>query len=112
MLTNLSMAFQSLVDSDQLNALHSLMLDFITSSLALYDLDSEKGKGVKEVLAGVLTTYIPVYMGNQLLFWSGRYWEEAHPVISNRVKSTDLINESLEQGVLALTVLSLLNARD
>lgn len=109
MLTNLSIAFQSLVDSDQLHTLHTLMLDFITSSISLYDLGSDKGKGVKEVIAGVVSTYIPVYMGNQLTFWSGRYWEESHPVISNRVKSKELVNEDLEKSVTTLVVLTLLH---
>jgi hypothetical protein len=76
----------------------------MNSSLNLYDLGTDKGKEVGDVLAGVVTTYIPIYMGNQLLFWSGRYWEEFHPVISTRIKSKDLIDENLENGVLALAV--------
>jgi hypothetical protein len=100
------MAFTVLIDSDQLTSLHTLMLDFITFSLGLHDLHSDKGKEIAEVLRGVITSYLPVYMGNQFLFWSGRYWEERNPIVPGRIKSKDLINEDLENGVSTLAVFS------
>jgi len=73
------------------------MLEFIGFFLELYK--AEKGGEITTVLQAVLTHYIPIYLGNQLLFWSGRFWEKSHPVFSRRLKSEDLVNVQLEDGI-------------
>lgn len=56
------------------------------------------------LIQSVITTYVPVYLGNQLLYWSGQYWEESHPIISERMKSRDLVNEDLQLGLGRIAV--------
>jgi len=102
LLTNLTGAYQTVLDSDKLSALDDLMLEFISSFLELCK--DEKDGGVATVLQAVLTHYIPTYLGNQMLFWSGRYWEKSHPVFSRRVRSEDLVNVQLEDGIKKYTV--------
>jgi len=96
-LTSLTGAYQTVFDSKKLSALDDLMLEFISFFLNLYQ--SEKGGEITSVLQAVLTHYIPIYLGNQLLFWSGRHWEKSHPVFSRRPKSEDLVNVQLGDGI-------------
>jgi hypothetical protein len=104
LLATVTRAFQLLADFDELGILHNLMTDFVTLSVELGNQDSNNGKELAALLDGFITTYVPVYLGNQMLFWSGRYWEKSHPIFSHRVKSADLVNPELEQGLLALAV--------
>jgi hypothetical protein len=104
LLATITRAFQSLVDFDELVILHNLMTDFVTFSVELGDRDLDNSKEVAALLDGFITTYVPVYLGNQMLFWSGRYWEQSHPIFSHRVKAAGLVNPELEQGFLALAV--------
>jgi len=53
-----------------------------------------------------MTTYIPLFMGNQLLFWSNRYWDERNPVFQGRIKAKDLINQDLHKEISNLSVFS------
>lgn len=98
------MAYESIIDIKKFDILHNLMFNFISSSLEIMDGNTEKGKEMIPLLEGVITTYIPVYMCNQMLFWSGQYWEEFHPVISQRIKSKDLVNTDLQNGLKQLYV--------
>jgi len=100
LLTNFTNAFGTLVDSENLVTLHNLMLDFVNISLDI----PEDNKEIQFLLQGVITAYIRVYMGNRMLFWAGRYWEQSHPILSNRIKSKDLVNLDLENGVSELLV--------
>lgn len=100
LLTNVTHAFGTLVDSENLDTLHNLMLDFVNTSLAFPDGNQE----IQLVLRGVITTYVWVYMGNRMLFWSGRYWEQSHPIFSSRVQSEDLVNLDLENEMKKLFV--------
>jgi hypothetical protein len=109
-LTNVTSAFQSLVDSEQLDVLHNLVLDFITSNKQESH-DPEKGEDIDELLKGALTTYVPVFLGNNMLFWTGQYWEGSHNIPSSRVKSKDLANEGLETGLRRLLVRQSINER-
>jgi Uncharacterised protein family, YAP/Alf4/glomulin len=104
LLTNVTSAFQSIVESESLEILNGLVLEFITSSLDMSDQSTEKGKEIVTLLEGVITTYVPIYLGNQILFWSARYWEKSHPIPSSRIKSQDLINVDLEKGEDTLLV--------
>ena len=104
LLSNVTEAFQSLVDAEQLKIIHDTMLDFLRWSLGAVELQTYGEKEAITLLGGVMTTYIPVYMGNQMLFWSGRYREQTSPVFSGRVKSQDLIDLDLENGCKELFV--------
>jgi hypothetical protein len=104
LLSTITRAFQSLVDFDQLAILHNLITDFVAFSVEFGSRDSDNGKELTLLLDGFITTYVPVYLGNQMLFWSGRYWEKSHPILSRRVKSADLIKPELEEGFLTLSV--------
>jgi hypothetical protein len=104
LLSSITHAFQSLVDFDQLAILHNLMTDFVKFSVDFGSRDSDNGNELTALLDGFITTYVPIYLGNQMLFWSGRYWEKSHPIFSHRVKSADLINPELEEGFLTLAV--------
>jgi hypothetical protein len=104
LLTNITHAFHTLVDSKDLDTLHHLMVEFISTSLDLRAKDHK----VQDVLSGVITTYVPEYMGNQMLHWSGQYWEQSHPIPSNRPKAKDLVNPDLEKGLDELLVSSLI----
>jgi hypothetical protein len=106
LLINVTTGFQSLVDAEELDVLHNLVCDFITSSFQDND-DSENGKDLRALLEGTLTIYAPVYMGNNMLFWTGQYWETSHAIPSNRVKSKDLVNTDLEVGSRRLFVTNL-----
>jgi Uncharacterised protein family, YAP/Alf4/glomulin len=99
LLSNITLAFETRVDMEQP---HSLLLNFITSSLEIAD--HSKDNEILSLLHGVITTYIPVFLGNHMVFWSGRYWEANHPVISQRVKSKDRVNVKLEDGLALLLV--------
>ena len=81
------------------------MLDFFEWLLGMGDPHTEKGKEIIKLLQSVITTYVPLYMGNQMLFWSGQFWEKSFPVFSRRVKSLDLVNSDLKKGVGELDVL-------
>jgi len=105
LLTNVTAASQSLVDSEELDVLHNLVLDFITSNMQDND-QSENRKDLGALLEGTLTIYVPVYMGNNMLFWTGQYWETSHPIPSNRIKSKDLVNTDLETGSKQLLVIN------
>ena len=97
LLTNLNGVYHAVLDSEKLSALNNLMLEFIGSFLELSK--AENGGDIATVLQAVLTHYIPTYLGNQMLFWSGRYWEKSHPVFSRRLKSEGLVNVQLEHGI-------------
>ena len=103
LLLNVTTGFQSLVDSEELDVLHNLVCDFITTNFQVNN-DSENGKDLRVLLEGTLTTYVPVYMGNNMLFWTGQYWETSHAIPSNRVTSKDLVNTDLETGSRQLFV--------
>jgi len=79
------------------------MLEFITSNLR-DSIDAEKGEGIGVLLKGTLTSYVPVYMGNNMLFWAGQFWERSHDIPSNRMRSKDLTNANLELGLKRLLV--------
>lgn len=111
LLTNVTSAFQSLVHSEQLDVLHNLVLDFITSNMPESD-DLKKGEDISALLKGTLTSYVPVYLGNNMLFWTGQYWESSHNIPSSRVKSKDLVNADLETGLKRLLVNNLLIPAD
>lgn len=104
LLSNVTEAFKSLVDAEQLKIIHDTVLDFIKWSLGTVEPQTDGDKEAITLLKGVMTTYIPVYMGHQMLFWSGRYWEQTSPVFSGRVKSQDLVNPELENGCKELFV--------
>jgi len=91
--------FQSVSEHDDLATLHSLVLNFLDSMEELCTLCKEKGDeddDLVKLIEGVITQYVPIYLGNQLLYWSGQYWEQSHPVISERPRSEDLVNEDLK----------------
>jgi len=77
-------------------------LDFIKSTSETFD--QTKDEEIVALLEGVITTYVPVYLGNQMLFWSGQYWEESHPILSQRAKSKDLVNVDLDNGLRMIYV--------
>jgi hypothetical protein len=104
LLATVTRAFQTLLNYEKLDVLHNLMTSFINFSKEFCNRDSKEGKDVAALLDGFLTTYVPVYLGNQMLFWSGRYWEQSHPILSKRFKSIDLVNSKLNSGFLQLTV--------
>jgi hypothetical protein len=104
LLTSLTRGFATLVDSDRVATLHHLMLDFIR-----YCCDSFAGtragkREVEQFVQGLITTYIPIYLGDQMLYWSGRYWEASNAIPSTRTKSKDLVNEDLELELGKLNV--------
>jgi hypothetical protein len=78
-------------------------LDFVTSALHVEDQTTDKE--IVPLLEGVITTYVPIYLGNQILFWSGQFWEESHPILSQRIKSKDLVNVDLKNGLGEIHVL-------
>src|SRR5579871_6673416 len=104
LLTNLTNAFRSIIDTERLETLHNLMLDFVTYCLDNYYETSEKDKGLAQLLQGVITTYVPIFMGNQMVYWSGRYWEETHTIPSGRIQSEELVNKELNIGLVKLEV--------
>jgi len=103
------MAYEAIVDSKQLATLHNLMINFLTSSLEIVETSKNKDKEMIPLLEGTITTYAPVFLGNQMLFWSGQYWEENHPVISRRTKSKDLVNADLQNDFEKIYVCLYLN---
>jgi hypothetical protein len=66
--------------------------------------DQIADKQIASLLEGLITTYVPVYLNNQMLFWSGQYWEASHPIPSQRVKSKDLLNVDLQIGLRLIYV--------
>ena len=66
--------------------------------------DKTADKQIASLLEGVITTYVPVYLSNQMLFWSGQYWEASHPIPAQRVKSKDLVNVDLQNGLKLIYV--------
>ena len=66
--------------------------------------NSEEGDQIRALLKGTLATYVPVYLGNNMLFWSGEYWESSHPIPSSRIKSQDLVDTDLKTGLKRLLV--------
>jgi hypothetical protein len=104
LLYTVSRAFETIVDDEKLDVLHNLMTSFIDFSSKFCNRDSKEGKEVAALLDGFLTTYAQIYLGGEMLLWSGRYWEQSHPIPPNRFKSTDLIDSQLNSGFLQLTV--------
>lgn len=98
------MAYEAIIDSKELTTLHNLMIDNLITTIEMVDPNTESGKEMLPLIAGWITTYVPVYMGNRMLFWSGQYWEESHPIISQRIKSKDLVNTDLENGLKQICV--------
>jgi len=90
---------------DHLDELHSLLVTFIRSYLA-YANERDLQDDFDPVLAGVITSYVPEFLGDQLLYWSGQYWERTHPVFSGRTPSKDLVDTTLSQKLDELLVLS------
>lgn len=102
LLTNITLAYESIIDIERLTALHNLVSDFVTSTLNT--MGQTMDKEIVSLLQGVITTYVPVYLSNQMLFWSGKYREASHPIPSQRVKSKDLVNVDLENGLSLIYV--------
>jgi Uncharacterised protein family, YAP/Alf4/glomulin len=99
-------AFQSLAETEDVTIVHTVVLEVLESMVAVWEGKREDEELVK-LLEGVITQYLPVYLGNQMLYWSGQYWEQSHPVVSERIKSKDLVNEDLEAGMDKISVFSL-----
>ena len=106
MLTAVTNAYRAIIDSPQLEILHDLMLEFIVYYSDSYGGTSDEGKEIERILQGVVTTYVSIFLGNQLLYWSGRYWEESNPIPFRRIRSKDLVTEELDLGFVKLRVLS------
>jgi Uncharacterised protein family, YAP/Alf4/glomulin len=109
LLTTLTMAYEAIIDSKQLATLHNLMINFLTSSLEIVETNNDKDEEMIPLLEGTITTYVPVYLGNQMLFWSGQYWEENYPVIPQRINSKDLVNTDLQNDFEKIYVCIYLN---
>lgn len=86
--------------------MHTVVLEVLESMVAVREEKQEDEELVK-LIEGVVTQYLPIYLGNQMLYWSGQYWEQSHPVVSERIKSKDLVNEDLDAGVGKIAVFSL-----
>ena len=112
LLANITKAYESIIDHQQLTPLHGLIINFVASYLKMVDRNTDKGEEIVPLLEGVITTYVPIYLSNQMLFWSGQYWEESHPVLSRRVKSKDLVNIDLDNSLRYIYVYSLVGEAD
>ena len=98
---------QSVPEQEDLATLHYLVLNFLDSTEELCSLCKENGDqdgDLVRLIEGVITQYVPIYLGNQLLYWTGQYWEQSHPVISGRMRSEDLVNEDLKAGMDRISV--------
>ena len=81
---------------------------------ASFTLCKEKGDGdddLVKLIEGVITQYVPIYIGNQLLYWTGQYWEQSHPIISERLRSEDLVNDDLKAGMDKILVSPFVDSR-
>jgi hypothetical protein len=104
LLMNFQNASDEVVDFTQLQMLHELFLDFVRTVLNSHDKASAKGKEVYDLMQGVITTYAPMFLGNQMLYWANRYWESCHEMPSHRLKASDLVNPDLDEGFKTLGV--------
>jgi hypothetical protein len=84
---------------------HSVVLEILESMVAVWE-EKPGDEELVRLIEGVVTQYLPIYLGNQMLYWSGRYWEKSHPVFSERMKSKDLVNEDFEAGMDKIAVFS------
>ena len=94
-----------LVELEHVNMLNALIIEFLEWSLELADQTTEQGKELIAMLEGTITTYLPIYLGDyHLLFWSGRYWEESHPIPLGKSASTDFISYDIDANEKRLFV--------
>jgi hypothetical protein len=96
LLLSVTHGFQSVAEPDDLTTLHNLILNFLHSMELSRREKGDLNGELANLMKSVITNYVPIYLGNQLLYWSGQYWEQSHPVFSERVKSKDLANDDLK----------------